>query len=468
MNKNLIFPMVLALGLSACGKSMHMVAQSGQSGPASDAVLKNAVRAAGAGEAVKTDAIDGSLSPLSIEDLKSESLKSALPYLNAESKEGALRNLGIPSLLIKTKDAEGKEIKLGAVKRSNLGMRAVIQLPPQESITAVKKLQLSLRGVRVHSTAGEVKNLGQATVCFVDAKLCFGANPSKVISEKANLNAEFASNYKIVESEMLSKVEGLSLLTELNANEKVLELKGKDGSDQEVVLDLISALSLDEKSAIEFVKSAFVDYSKTEEGFKKIRIVIGNGIYVSEGKLAVEFDVDGAKIPEGYAKSKTSPKAGAQDQVAGLSGEKFLVTEVELKKAEVSETNSQPVSDISSNSESTALGQTPVEKAIAVSADSNEWKNSAAELKKADAVIEKVLLVSNGTPNEAELKKYKEVLVSEGLNEEKVLIKTDDASSIAGAQLRVELKLPEGEDADSGQKEVDLAADALNQLKLTQ
>jgi hypothetical protein len=204
---------------------------------------------------------------------------------------------------------------------SNLIFRAIHQIPPKESITKVKKLELRLSGVNLFVPAslpdpdltqdpGKKLNRGQV-LCLLDGGACIGSR------EGLDVSGTFMKSAKQLEGDWLSD-------SDFSRNGKLIEKK-LDGGDMlvsasgELVVDLLKHLKVDEakgdQAAIDFIYDHSEEYSDAENGYRKFRFAMGGRVFAASGKLLVEFETDPALVPAQFESKPALPKKGASDQV---------------------------------------------------------------------------------------------------------------------------------------------------------
>ncbi len=315
------FVLLLAIiGLTACGRS-QVTALQGEAGSGSSKIMN----LDGQSEQESAAITDGSLGPLSDYDLKIDTVlvESGLPFLDEAGPEKSFSTF-------RHSNAGNRKAKIDDKSRvsysphSNLVFRAIQQLPPSNSILSVKSLKLRLNGVRMFVEEGVKPESGQS-ICILDGKVCIGETPQMSKDRGSGGNSKFwvgatvhrSDFLKISEWKEVAKADGGSIYS---------------NDSGEIEVDLLQSLSLNEKTAIEFIFAHSDTYSAIESGYRKFRFSMGDRILADGGELILELDVNSVLVPKDYEKRLPAPAHGASDMINYESKRKKAI----LKKGEKS------------------------------------------------------------------------------------------------------------------------------------
>ncbi len=292
----MILAALLVVGCQNSTKTAHVGAAG-----SSDSSLRKRSLPSGAKEALPVNDVAGKLVPFSNFDLGEAGGEAELPYESAS--ENPVVDSHTPEKTFK-KDGSGS---ISYAENSNELLRATIAFPPPEAIKGIKSFKLHLKGMVLFIPKGNEKPLLGQTICLMDGAACLGEKPIEA--------QDLAPQSKFWAKAKVSGLDPFSYPTDFLAP---IELE-KDGNrlsqrSEDLEIDLLQQFKLDSKAATDFVMAHSVPYSK-EGKFRKIRLSLGNRIYVSGGWIELEFDVDAEKVPQDWDKVPPLAVNGAKDNV---------------------------------------------------------------------------------------------------------------------------------------------------------
>jgi hypothetical protein len=302
---------VLLMGLSGCGAAKdEPKALMGPGG-----VFQNTTEADLKRIPVNAALLDGRLSvpsDLDILDLGENLSEKKFPFSQGQGVNEASSSDGLERPYITFKDSE---MNTG----SNLLFRAIHQIPPKASIRKVKKFQLTLSGLNRYQSGDERGELLEGQVlCFLSGKTCFGTKP------KTGISQDFWKGAKILPGDWL-KASDFKSEEPLDGGGKLISSPGEQVVDFLRLLkgdpaihagatESADTAAADTAAIVEFIYRHSEAYSEEENGYRKFRFVVGDRLYLSSGKLELDFET-GSALPADFAQRPGLPKKGALDQV---------------------------------------------------------------------------------------------------------------------------------------------------------
>ena len=302
MKPDRILVFILALINFSCGNAEHFARQGVSGNPLRAKARKP-------NPAKSAPGLNGVLQSFSSYDQSDPALADGFPFMASATSD--------PEASIKITEGKGA---LGYIKNANLVVRALKQIPPRDSIQALKSFRLRLKGTRLYSASNAVPAVQNLVLCLLDGKACIGSKPEsgqastvqqsvqQSVQSSVQPNTVFWENAKI-ESASLFRAEEFKVVGAVESG----GVLGASISD-EVVIDLMALYHLSSTGAVDFIFEHSVEFTTSKAGYRKFRLALGNRIYFDSGLLEIEFDVNSKLLPKNFTSLPAEPLNGPQDQ----------------------------------------------------------------------------------------------------------------------------------------------------------
>lgn len=212
----------------------------------------------------------------------------------------------------------------GFVSQTNLLFRALVYVPANAEVKSVKKFELVLNGLRKFEKTGEAsskKMSGQIICLIAPSKVCSG---EKDLLEDKNINDAFFAE-STIQNQMFSSLE-LQDLYQIKGNEKLANgtLQGLD----EVSLEMPALFGFELENSLDWIRNHSLEYA--QGGFYKLTFVAANRTYFKSGKVVLELEVNGDSV---QVEAPVEVLNGEKDKTLAVLGGSDI-TEVQAERVQ--------------------------------------------------------------------------------------------------------------------------------------